>query len=612
MTEKEVIREAIRSDAAAWFESGHAKIYGKDRSAGLVKPKCNYLQRKVQSVIARFEELELPVRIIGLKPRQKGSTTFFSAASYCFLRRKSASAIIIGGQFAQVSEAWGMWQTYAKNDTFDGWNNTGEVNTKAGAWSHGSKLIGETAKDVLAGIGGTHQVLHMFEVARWAKHGVANSSEVMGNIMKAIPLIPDSMIIMESTAEGDTGPFPTRFKGAITAEEFLSGEKTPQAGSFVSVFAGWHEFEDSAMRLTEDEKRIIRDTLDADEEYSGEKELIETYAVTGEDGVTRLGTSVVDHDVWEQLAWRRWAIREECERDKDKFDRDYPHSARVAFQKSGAGRFNATGLAIQRKNLAKRLPPKYGIIEEVRQREIAFRATDKREAKIIIFEDPIPGCKYVGSLDPMTGATQTGGLDPDRHGFFIIRAGYWNAKGQWVRPCTAARVVQCRWDVGVMEPEVWKLARMYGSSCGCLIAIEMNRDAGFTVLLKARGANLYMREMFDQREQKTTKALGFVTTERTREMLIETMATAIRGWDTAGGGIDILCSDALDQFDNFVRKENGRSEAGDGYKDDDVFSISLGLTVIGHATTYMPPRTATGWWGPPADRDQAQRPSQFS
>ena len=596
MNKEDVIKEVIRNSGAAWFEN-YAKIYGKDRGAGVITPKCNYLQSKIQRVIDRFVDLNLPIRIIGLKPRQKGSTTFFSAQAYCFLRRNPASAVIIGGQFSQVNESWSMWQTYAKHDKFD-WKNTGEVNAKTGVWSHGSKLIGESAKDVLAGVGGTFTVLHAFEVARWSKHGVANAGEVLTNILKAVPLIPNSMAILESTAEGDSGPFPTRYKAAVTAEQFLSGEAKVQAGSFVSIFAGWHEFSDSALRLTEEEKKRIRDTLDHEEEYSGEKALIEMYGHYDEDGVQHLGKSVTEFDVWEQLAWRRWSIREECERDKDRFDRDYPHSAAVAFQKSGNVRFNATGLAVQRKWIRSRPPAQYGIIEETKQGGVVFRPTEKQGAKVKIFEKPIPRRRYILALDPMTGATQTGGIDPDRHGAFVLREGYYDDKGAWRKAAVAARLVQCRWDVHVAEPEVFNLARMYGPRSGCMIVVETNKDTGFIVLLKNRGCNLYQRELFDQREQKTSKALGFSTTEKTREMLIETMANAIRNWDVDGGGIEINDEDALDQCDNFVRKENGRSEASEGWHDDDVLAISMGLTVIGHATPYFP-QTPTAWYSPP-------------
>jgi hypothetical protein len=192
----------------------------------------------------------------------------------------------------------------------------------------------------------------------------------------------------------------------------------------------------------------------------------------------------------------------------------------------------------------------------------------------------------------MTGITQTGGKDPDYHAVFVLRAGYWNAKGQWIRPCTAARIVPCRWDIDVLEDSIWKLARYYGPpGSNAKIAIEMNQDRGITELLKLRGANLYQREVFNKMEFKTTKALGFQTNVKTREQLIDTLAKGIREWDTPGEGIDIYCSNALDQLENFVTKDNGRSEAAEGNHDDDVFSISLGLELIDQATIYIPERS---------------------
>ena len=587
MTE-ELLKKAVRNSTAAWFES-HGRIYLKDRSLGPQKPKMNSLQAKYQAVIDRFEDLGLPIRIMGLKPRQKGSTTYITACIYTFLRRRAASAVLIGGQFSQVAEAWGMMQTYEKNDTFDGWENTGSINTKAGAWSNGSRLQGETAKDVLAAIGGTHQALHAFEVARWAKHGVANSAEVLANVTKSVPLIPGSIIVLESTAEGAAGDFYDRFVRAIDAEDFLSGKRMPGAGEYVRIFAAWFEFVDSALRLTPEQQREIERSLDSDPQYEGERELIETYGQT-ENGVTYLGDKVRDYNVWEQLAWRRYAIAEECKGSKEIFDRDYPRSWQTAFQQSGGKRFNQLGLAKIRARLVK-ARPQFGIIEQ-RDNRFSFRTTTEGESTVRIFEKPIPGCKYILPVDPMTGITQVGGVDPDFHGAIVMRAGYWDSRRQWQRMATAARIIPCRWDIDVLEEAVWRLSRLYGGKSGCMIAIEMNQDRGLTELLKKRGAQLYIREFFNQREQRLTKALGYQTNVRTRENLVEKLATVIRQTDMPGEGIDIWDEHALEQCENFVRKPNGRSEHADGWHDDDVLTLALGAELIGHATTYFPPSGA--------------------
>ena len=598
------MEDAIRNEAKAWFVSPHCKIWPKNRGGGLITPRSNYLQKKIQETVNRFEELQLPIRIIGLKPRQKGSTTFFSALDYTQLRRQAAHACVIGGQLSQTKEVIEMLKTYQENDRFD-WKNTGEINSVEGRWSNGSRLKFETAGDKLAGVAGTYQVLHATEAARWARYGVANAADVLANILKCVPLMPATMIILESTAEGQSGDFYTRWIGGVDTEDFISGKVTIQPGQYVRVFAPWFEFDDSAMRITEEQKQYIRSTLDSEEEYIGEQELIDLYS-RDDEGTKRLGTVVDDFDVWEQLAWRRWAIREECKRDKNIFDRDYPKSWLTAFQSSGNLRFNQTGMAMMRKRLAL-CTPVHGIIEEPSPRRFAFRQTDRGEAKVTIFEKPTRGYRYLLTCDPMTGETQVGGIDPDRHGVFVMRAGLWDEKGQWKKMATAARLVQNRWDIDVLEKNIWPLACLYGGASGCLIAIEMNQDRGLTELLKLRGANLYMREIFNQREMRMSKALGYQTNEKTREVLIERLAQVIREWDKPGDGIDIWCPLALEQCENFVRKANGRSEAAEGWKDDDVFSIGLGSELIDQATIFMPPRGPFSYLDPHGSPREAQQ-----
>lgn len=585
MTERDVINHAIRGNTGAWMET-YGKIWPRDQTLGVMTPRLNHLQRKIQSVIDRFEELNLPVRIIGLKPRQRGSTTMFSALGYTKMRREPTSAIFIGGRYDQTVGLRNMLKTYWTHDKFN-WGNTGVVNEKGATFANGSRAKYETAKDVQAGIGDTYNLAHLTEAARWTEYGISNSAEVMANLLKAVPLVPGSVIFIESTAQGVTGPFPERWNRSVDAEDFISGAVELEMGQYVRIFAGWQDFEESAIRLTEKQKQHIQNTLDSDPEYEGEKELLELYGHE-EDGVMLLGTSAHSFDAWEKLAWRRYAIREECDRDKSIFDRDYPHSWRVAFQKSGTQRFNQTGLAIMRKRMATKNPT-YGVLEEANGR-LSFRQTDKNEAKIILFEKPQAGRRYILPIDPMTGASQTTGEDPDFHGVHILRDGYHDGSGKWVRTAQAARVVQNRWDIDVVFKTSWQLARYYGNKVGCKVAIEMNQDRGLTELFKQVSADLYMREVFNKLEFKTTSQLGFLTNEKTRENLIESLAEAIREWDTPGNGLDIFDETTMTQLENFVRKSNGRSEASGGFHDDDVLSIALGYHLKEHATTYWPQR----------------------
>lgn len=602
MTEKDILNSAIRDHCGAWWET-HGKIWAKDRTQGLVTPKQNYLQRKIQNTVDKFEELGLPTRIIGLKPRARGSTTYFTALGYTAMRRSSTSAVFIGGQSDQTVGLWNMMKTYAKNDSFE-WGGTCEVNERNAIFSNGSRAKKETAKDVQAGIGDTYQLLHATEVARWSQYGVSNAAAVMSNILKAVPLLPGTSVFLESTAENAGGDYYNRWLGAVDSDDFISGEKEISFGSYARCFAAWFQFNESALRLTQEQKNQINRTLDSDEEYTGEKELIEMYGRYDEDGVMHLGESVAEYDVFEQLAWRRYAIREECDRDVQIFNRDFPASWQEAFLKSGNMRFNASGVSMFRKRPAK--AAMHGLIEESKAKSVAWRNVEPNEAKFSVWEKPVPGLRYILAIDPMTGASQAAGLDPDKHGAFVLRAGYWDKNQQWVRTAAVARVVPCRWEIDTLEEAVWRLARYYGSRMGCMICVEVNMDRGLIELLKLRGANLYAREIFNRREIKTTSALGYRTDSKTRETLITTLASAIREWDTPSNGIDIWCPHAIEQLENFVLKETGRSEAGQGFHDDDIFSIALGLELIDHATVYVPPPTFFG--APPEDRSPAGRP----
>lgn len=606
--EADIIRQVIRRDAGCWFEM-YGSIWPKDRSAGLIRGRVNrppgqevllllnHLQRLVLAVIHRFLRLGLPIRIIALKPRQKGSTTWFAALDYWLMRFLSTSACVIGGEYSQTNSIWKMIQTYLLNDTFDGWGNTGKVDEEKGVFSHGSQLTKETARDSKAGISGTFQLVHATECGRWAARGIANGAEVLANLLKCVPLLPRTCIFLESTAEGDAGDYPVRWRSAVDAEDFLSGRVELQAGQYVRLFAPWFEFADGGIRLTQAQKREVERTLDADVEYSGdegnrEAELIAAYAETGDDGVRRLGSGkdTQGFDLWEQLAWRRLAIREDCKRDPDVFDQDYPHCWEVAFLKSGRPRFLARGVREMRKRAGSRTP-EYGILDDTRE-DLTFpswRMVDASEGVFVRWEDRHAGLFYSVVIDTMTGISQVAGKDPDCHSVTVRRNGYWNRDGQglkvWVRPAIVARIrPPCRWDIDVLEKAVWRLACYYGGGFGCRIVIEMNADRGLTELLKQRGAVLYERKIFNQREQRETNALGWLTTPANREGIVDAVARLVREWDKPGEGIDIWDEHMLDELANFIRKDSGRSEAAEGWRDDDVLGLGIGELTKDSAT----------------------------
>ena len=147
------------------------------------------------------------------------------------------------------------------------------------------------------------------------------------------------------------------------------------------------------------------------------------------------------------------------------------------------------------------------------------------------------------------------------------------------------------------------MARYYRA----LIVPEENHDRGLIEMLKERGdVDIYQREMFNRRENTTTAALGWQTTTKTRPMMLETFATAIReaGKGQIGVGYEVRCPWIIGQMENFGTKPNGKLEALVGH-DDDVMSVSIGFQNIDQATPWFEDQRSS--WIPPEMRGSGGR-----
>ena len=573
-----LIRERVRWSPAAWFE-GFSKI--RRKGGELISPRANVYQLRIDEVVRTAHEMGRPCRIIGLKPRQKGSSTFSVACFHNRLHAKPASGLIAGGAHFQAKNLFKILGTYAANDDLD--PGKCKVLDMEARYANGSTAERITLRNQQAGRSGTYQVLIITEVAYLAQEGVANADDVLDGLLKCVPFEPDTLIIEESTANGAAGRFYESYQTSITLEEFKAGKN-----GRVRVFAAWHEFDDSRMDPS-GEGIASEDDLTKDEQELAEKWKLDLH----------------------QVAWMRWALREECGGDWDRFLQDYPFDAESAFLKSGRGRFSVEGLRYQRE-VSTRCPREFGHFEyNERADRVTWQRTTEREARAVRWEHPRPDRRYLIAVDTMTGASQTGGDDPDSHAVFAIRAGYFQS-GRWVEPAVVARNMLvpdgvrfgCYWDIDVLEEEVWRMARYYQA----LIVPEMNMDRGLVELLKLRGdVDIYQREMFNRREQVKTTALGWMTDKNTRAMAIEKLAEVIReaGRGVDGTGFEIRCPWAIRQLENFVVKPNGRSEAATGHHDDDVLALAIGIQTLGNALPWCERETEA--WIPPDLRGGGDR-----
>lgn len=574
---------AVRSSTDAWFETygviedANNEWYGRGQPHPLL---ANFLQAKISAIAEWVRGNNLPLRLLILKPRQRGCSTFSVSDFYCESMKRPIKGAIIGATLVQPKNLYGIFKTYANRDEFD-WGVQPALAAEGAKIDFPSGQEGEvklfSAKQYDPGRSGTLQYVLATEAARWAEEGVANAAEVLSGLLKCVQLRSGTSVILETTAQGASGDFYNRWQDALEFEEFQdryeAGENV--RGEYIRVFAPWFAFPELSIALTPSQKDRLRETLGRIERYNSpdfgpEPEMAAKFGLT-----------------LEQLAWRRYAIDKECERDPRKFEQDYPSTWETAFLTSGDRRFNGTGLRVMRE-AAKAKKVQWGMLDltEDRQR-VNWQLTDAQEGLVKRWEEPREGERYLISVDVMTGEDQTTGKDPDKHSLGVLRAGKWVQGRGWVKPALVARLkTPCRWEVDLLADWVRRFHLYYR---GAIICPEIN-NPGLALLqcLKPLNLPIYQREVLDEFEQRMVKQLGWKTTPGNKPMIIATLASAIRDYDVEGNGIDVWDEDCLDELGWFARVK-GKEQAVEGKHDDDVIMLAIGLTLIENATHYVPP-----------------------
>jgi hypothetical protein len=574
---KDIVNEALsatRWDTAAWMG-----LFGKIRLKGGEVTSCepNEYQRKISEIITYCHENKVSCRIIALKPRQKGSTTFSVAAAYRRLMAKIGRGLFAGGSHFQASNMWKILTTYNEYDGTEG-KRCKMKNTEA-IFDNGSSLERITLRNAQAGRSGTYQVLVITEVAYLSDEGVANADDVVAGLLKCVPDEPDTIIIEESTAHGATGYFHDKYKHrSVTFEEFKQGKP-----GTIRVFSPWYEFADSS-----------RDP--AREQIHNPEDLTKTEIDLMDEWNLRL----------DQIAWMRWAIREECNGDFEKFLEDYPFDDDSAFLKSGRCKFSATSLKRQQKR-AELANWRYGEFTRRADDTVGWVELPYEQSMWAMREEPRDRMNYLLACDPATGDSRTSGADPDSHGVGILRAGYIDVNSEWIEPALVLRnclhkdgdAVACRWDTDVLAEQLHLASIYYGD---CMIAPEMNHDNGLVEILKVKGANIYTRTEINRRTDEPTQYLGWKTDASNRGMIVDKFAAAIRdsGTRQRNRGFDVGCPWTVTEMRSFVINAAGRAEAASKKHDDQVLMLCIGYNLLELATPYYAkPR---GSWTPPEIR----------
>ncbi len=332
----------------------------KTKSGTVVPFRLNDAQRKLYAVAKRQQDDGKPVRLIILKARQLGFSTLTEGLIFhACATRKNVNALIVAHREDATANLFRMSKLFYDELPAPVKPMLRASNAQELVFENPSKLRSErearpglrsrircaTAGGRGIGRSDTLQCVHLSEYAFWPD-GADGKASTLAGILQAVPSLPGTMVVIESTANGFED-FKERWDAAVAGEN-----------DFEPVFFAWFENPDYSMPV-----------VPGTEWTPEERDLKAAYQLT--DG---------------QLQWRRWCIANNCGGSLDMFRQEYPASPGEAFLHSGTGVFDNEQIVLR----LERLPSPAG-----RGEFTDGEWTESETGAITLYELPEDGVPYV-------------------------------------------------------------------------------------------------------------------------------------------------------------------------------------------------------------------------
>ena len=488
----------------------------RDKSGKIINLKFNEPQQRLYDIIKEQKLKNKPVRIVILKARQLGFSTIAESILFKETTTKfNVNTGIITHQDEATKNLFNMSKlmyeclpqemkpakkaSNAQELIFDNDKGTG-LKSKIRCMTAGSQGVGRSY---------TYDNLHVSELAFWP----GNKKTTMTGLLQAVPNLPSTIIIIESTANGFEY-FKEIWDGAVAGEN-----------DFIPLFVGWNELKDHQMpytgfELTSEEIQLQRD-----------------YNLS-----------------LEQLTWRRWCIRNNCSNDIEQFKQEYPITPEEAFISTGACYFNKE-IIMGRINKIKNIKPlrkgyfSYSINGN-KISDIEFIDDDK--GYIDIYEEPKDGHPYVLGGD-------TAGDGSDYFTGLVID----NSNSKQI-----AKLRHNKIDEDEYSRQIYCLGTYYNNA---LVGLENNYSTYPTKKLKEYDyPKMYIREVEDNIPEVIQDKYGFLTTKATRPIILAMLKEIFRDNISYINDLDVLYEGLV-----FIKNEKGRPEAEQGKHDDLIMGLAI-------------------------------------
>lgn len=259
----------------------------------------NYPQRKMNETIKALRAKGKPVRMVLLKARQFGGSTFLQADGCdSVLTRQSFRAAVIAHKEASTQEIFDMTTRFTRNLPFLPPMDTSardEIRTR-----HDSKYTTVTAGSDDTGRATSAHWAHLSEFSRYP-----DAVDLMSGALQTVGRYGGTSIFIESTANGMGGI------GGPFYDLCMAAQKGESDWTF--LFIPWWQNEDYAIDLDDDGSQKIEETLSDEEKW-----LCSNFKLS-----------------YNQIAWRRSTMKTECFGNPQVFQVEYPAFPEEAFLHSG-------------------------------------------------------------------------------------------------------------------------------------------------------------------------------------------------------------------------------------------------------------------------------------
>jgi len=510
------------------------------RTKGIIR--C---QKKLLDIIGQQQAAGEPARIIVLKARQLGMSTIIDCLFYVQVFADSNKTALVCAHNAGSSSTL-FARIRSAQDLSGDLRPLKHDSTKQLRWAqpHNSTFEVKTAGDKNLGRSMTIQYVHLSEVAFWE-----HQTESMTSVVPCVPPGVDTMVVIESTANGVGDEFHARCKAARTYQQ---AEKTGKWGGYILVFFSWLENpEEYSMPVPHD--------------YVWDQESPEI--MEDEPRLTRLGATPA------QLYWRRYKIHQDLRDSGDLFRQEYPATSEEAFLQSGRRAIPAVVTEHHRSTLVE---PRTARFVRDAQEPCGVRSEYGRgmEYQWRIWRLPQEGYDYAMGVDVAEGRlsnTTDAQSESDFSAIGIIGR----------RDMETAATFHGRIDADLLGEQAMLAGMWYNWAW---IAVEANAVGQATVLYLKRRAYpyLYQRTVTPDRMGKDElSAYGWLTTSATRDILIDKWLAACRPDYVHGTGNPwehkLVCLDEVlaSEEETFVYDKMGKRQHRSGCHDDVLFSYMI-------------------------------------